>query len=183
MKKIRIYGVILSLLVGVNAFAQQTNSLISKGATITFFSKALLEDIEAKSRQGGSAINVNTGDIIFRVKNVSFQFDKKLMQEHFNENYMESDKFPLSEFKGKIEDSEKISKDGIYKLKVSGTLQIHGVSKAYTTWTTFNVKNSIIKASTNFDVRLADHKITIPSIVGKKIAEVVKVTIDATYGH
>lgn len=169
------------MLVSIKSFAQQGSSLISKGASISFFSSTILEDIEAKSNLAGSAINLKTGDILFRVKNTSFQFDKKLMQEHFNENYMESDKYPLSEFKGRIEDSEKLSKDGNYTLKVSGTLQIHGITKAYSTMAAFNVKNSILTATASFDVRLADHSITIPSVVGKKIAETVKVKIAATY--
>lgn len=181
MNKIHIYSMLLLLLGSKATFAQQTNSFVSKAASISFFSSAPLEDIEAKSNLAGSALNIKTGEIIFRVKITSFQFDKKLMQEHFNENYMESDKYPLSEFKGKIEDCEKLAKDGTYKLNVSGTLQIHGVGKPYSTAATFNVKNGTIKAIAAFDVRLADHKISIPSIVGKKIAEVVKVKIEAAY--
>ncbi|NJI72418.1 YceI family protein [Sphingobacterium kitahiroshimense] len=183
MKKITIYSVFLFLLLSLEGFAQQSSSFISKGASISFFSSAMLEDIEAKSNLAGSALDIKTGDILFRVKNTSFQFDKKLMQEHFNENYMESDKYTVSEFKGKIENSGQLTKDGNYTAKVSGTLQIHGVTKAYATMATFTVKNSIITAAASFDVRLADHKITIPSVVGKKIAEVVKVKINATYKH
>ena len=165
----------------LNVLAQQKTSIISKETNITFFSNAPLEDIEAKSILGASAINLLTGDIIFRVKNTSFQFDKKLMQEHFNENYMESDKYPLSEFKGKIESANKLTKDGNYVLNVTGTLQIHGVSKPYNTKVAFTVKDGTIRAIANFQVKLADHKITIPSIVGKKIAEVIKITVDAMY--
>ncbi len=182
MNKISIFSILfLMISVSIVAFAQQSSTLVSKETSITFFSSAPLEDIEAKSTLGASAINIKTGDMIFRVKNTSFQFDKKLMQEHFNENYMESDKYPLSEFKGKIEGVEKLVNDGNYTLNVKGTLQIHGQTKAYTTAAVFNVKDGIIKAVTNFQVRLADHKITIPSVVGKKIAEVVKIKVDALY--
>jgi hypothetical protein len=181
MNKINIYIIVLLLFASMQVFAQQVTSLVSKETSISFFSHAPLEDIEAKSNLGASAMNIKTGDIIFRVKNTSFQFDKKLMQEHFNENYMESDKYPLAEFKGKIEGAEKLTKDGRYTLNVSGTLLIHGVTKPYTTAALFDVKDRIIKATANFQVRLADHKITIPSIVGKKIAEVVKVKVDAIY--
>ncbi|UIR55632.1 YceI family protein [Sphingobacterium sp. SRCM116780] len=181
MKKINIYFILWFLIGSMEVFAQQNITFTSKDATISFFSSAPLEDIEAKSNLAGSALNISTGDIIFKVKNTSFEFDKKLMQEHFNENYMESDKYPFSEFKGKIEESKKLNDNGNYTLKVSGTLQIHGVNKPYVTLVAFNVKNSVIKTLASFDVRLSDHKITIPSIVGKNIAEVVKVKIDATY--
>jgi len=181
MKKINIYMVLFMMLISVGTFAQQKTYLVSKENSITFISSAPLENIEAKSTLGTSAINLQTGEIIFRVKNTSFQFDKKLMQEHFNENYMESDKYPLSEFKGKVENADKLTKDGNYTLNVTGTLQIHGVTKSYSTKVECTVKNGTIRAISNFQVRLADHKITIPSIVGKKIAEVVKITIDATY--
>jgi polyisoprenoid-binding protein YceI len=182
MNKISIYSILfLMVFGGIAAFAQETSSLVSKETSITFFSSAPLEDIEAKSTLAASAMNIKTGDIIFRVKNTSFQFDKKLMQEHFNENYMESDKYPLSEFKGKIEGVEKLIKDGNYTLNVKGTLQIHGVTKPYTAAAIFNVRAGIIKATASFPVRLADHKIAIPSIVGKKIAEVVKIKVEALY--
>lgn len=181
MNKINIYPVLFILLISMKTLAQQKTSIVSKETSISFFSSAPLEDIEAKSTLGASAMNLQTGDIIFRVKNTTFQFDKKLMQEHFNENYMESDQYPLSEFKGKVESADKLTKDGSYTLNVTGTLLIHGVTKSYSTKAAFTVKDGTIKATSNFQVRLADHKISIPSIVGKKIAEVVKITVDATY--
>ncbi|PUV21784.1 YceI family protein [Sphingobacterium athyrii] len=182
MNKINIYSIFFFMIFGgIAAFAQKTSSLVSKETSITFYSNAPLEDIEAKSTLAASAMNIKTGDIIFRVKNTSFQFDKKLMQEHFNENYMESDKYPSAEFKGKIEGVEKLVHDGNYTLNVKGNLQVHGVTKIYTTAVIFNVKSGIIKANTSFQIRLADHRITIPSIVGKKIAEVVKISVDALY--
>ncbi|HAF35706.1 MULTISPECIES: YceI family protein [Sphingobacterium] len=181
MKKINMYIALFMMLIAMTTFAQQKASFVSKETSITFFSNAPLEDIEAKSTLGASAMNLQTGDIIFRVKNTSFQFDKKLMQEHFNENYMESDQYPLSEFKGKVDNADKLTKDGSYTLNVRGTLLIHGVTKPYSTKATFTVTDGTIKAVANFQVKLADHKISIPSIVGKKIAEVVKITVDATY--
>ncbi|MNK05896.1 Protein YceI [compost metagenome] len=181
MNKINIYIALFMMLISMKTFAQQKASFVSKETSITFFSNAPLEDIEAKSTLAASAMNLQTGDIIFRVKNTSFQFDKKLMQEHFNENYMESDRYPLSEFKGKVESADKLTKDGNYTLNVTGTLLIHGVTKPYSTRAAFIVKDGTLKAVTSFQVKLADHKISIPSIVGKKIAEVVKITVDATY--
>jgi len=159
----------------------QTSSWICKNARVSFFSSAPLEDIEATSEYGASAMNTVTGDIVFKLKNSSFQFDKKLMQEHFNENYMESDKYPISEFKGKINNVNELNKQGKYDLIVSGTLDIHGVSKKYDAKVEFVVQEGMITAKTNIQVRLEDHNIKIPSIVGKKIAEIVKVSLSAVY--
>lgn len=160
-------------------YAQKT--LVAKHAEISFFSNAPLEDIQAISKTAASALNISTGDIVFKVRNTSFEFDKKLMQEHFNENYMESDKYPLSEFKGKIEEPQKLNKNGTYIVDVSGTLLIHGVTKLYQTKAKIIVKDNILSATCRFNVKLADHKIKIPSIVGRNIAEVVNIDISARY--
>lgn len=159
----------------------QTKSWTSKNAQISFFSNAPLENIEASSKTGLSALNTKTGDIIFKVWNKTFEFDKKLMQEHFNENYMESEKYPISEFRGKISDSYKMETDGSYELSVSGTLNIHGVTKLYNTKANIKVANEMVVATCSFNIRLADHKIKIPAVVGKNIAEVVNVKINATF--
>ncbi|QNL49876.1 YceI family protein [Olivibacter sp. SDN3] len=163
----------------LNCRAQQV--LTCQDVLLSFFSSTPLEDIEGTSKTGASVINVSNGDIIFKVKNTSFQFEKKLMQEHFNENYMESEKYPLSEFRGKIEDAEKLAENGVHYLNVSGILTIHGVAKNYRTRAKMTVNNGLITATCSFDVRTADHKIKIPSILVKNIAEVMKVNISANY--
>lgn len=103
------------------------------------------------------------------------------MQEHFNENYMESDTYPVSEFKGKIIDPVDFSKPGTYNVAVKGNLQIHGVTKTYQTQAKITVTANAVTASTAFRVKLEDHKIKIPTIVIAKIAEVVDVKINAVY--
>jgi len=163
------------------AKGQQASILISKDAVLSFYSSAPLEDIEASSRTGASALNLQTGEIIFKVKNSTFEFDKKLMQEHFNENYMESERYPLSEFKGKVQDASKLKNNGQYTLSVTGTLQIHGATRPYTTVGTFDVEGGVVKATATFNVKLDDHKIKIPSLVGKRIADVVQVKVRSTY--
>ena len=150
--------------------------------TINFeASVPLYEEVKAVNRQVAILLEPKTSTFICTVVIKDFRFKLNLMQEHFNENYMESDRYPLSEFKGKVENADKLTKDGSYTLNVTGTLQIHGVTKPYNTKAAFIVKDGTLKAVTSFQVRLADHKISIPSIVGKKIAEVVKITVDATY--
>lgn len=155
--------------------------LISNNAKVSFFSSTVMEDIEGKSATGGSVIDTKSGNIIFKVKNTSFQFKKKLMQEHFNENYMESEKYPVSEFKGTIKEPINLAADGTYKVTIEGNLNIHGVSKAYKTQADLVVSKGTLNASAVFKVKIADHNIEIPKLVFKNIAESVEVRIQATY--
>jgi hypothetical protein len=155
--------------------------LISKNASLSFFSSTVVEDIEATSTTATSALDIKSRNIIFKVSNSSFQFKKKMMQEHFNENYMESEKYPYSEFKGKINDAVDLSKDGNYTVNVAGTLNIHGVTKPYQTKANITVSQGTTTAKATFRVRIADHNIKIPSIVFQNIAEFVDVRVSATY--
>ena len=177
MRKL-IFLIILSLAAHIG-FAQDI--WISKNATVNFFSSTVVEDIEAKSNTGASVINAKSGEIIFKVSNTSFRFPKKLMEEHFNENYMESDKFSYSEFKGKISGAFNTEKDGNYQVTVSGNLSIHGVAKAYSVPATISVSKGTLSAKTVFKVRIADHGIKVPSLVFKNIAETIDVKIQASY--
>jgi hypothetical protein len=160
---------------------QAQQIFLSKNASISFFSSTPAEDIEGKSTTANSALDIKSGNLLFKVSNTSFQFKKKLMQEHFNENYMESEKYPVSTFKGKINEAIDLSKDGSYLVTVNGTLDIHGVSKPYVTKVTLVVDKGIITAKTVFKVKIADHKIEIPSLVFTKIAESVEVRLSAVY--
>jgi polyisoprenoid-binding protein YceI len=177
MKKTTI---ILILLLTHQALRAQ-NILISKSSTISFFSSTVVEDIEAKSSAGSSVLDINSRNVIFKVRNTSFQFEKKLMQEHFNENYIESDKYPFSTFKGNIIDNIDLAKDGTYQVTIKGTLDIHGVTKPYQTKATLIVDKGLINAKTVFKVKIEDHQIKVPSLVFKNIAEYVEVRISALY--
>jgi len=154
---------------------------VSRKAIFTFFSEAPLENIEAKSDQGVSALNTNTGEVYFKVRIRSFQFRKGLMQEHFNENYMESDKYPYAEFKGNIKETFDYKKMGVYPIMINGVLNIHNVSKEYTVKATLEIKDGVIVGQSVFNVRVADHKIKIPRLVFKNIAEVVEVRAFVEY--
>lgn len=177
MKKVFLIAIICLIHFSVNA----QNILISKEAAISFFSTTPVEDIEATSTTPNSVIDIKSRNILFKVSNTSFQFKKKLMQEHFNENYMESDKFPVSTFKGKITDNVDLSKDGTYNVTIDGSLDIHGVTKNYQSKATLVVAKGIITAKTTFKVKIADHGIKVPSLVFAKIAEAVDVRISAVY--
>ena len=155
--------------------------LISKNASLSFFSSTVVEDIEGKSNTATSVLDLKSRNIIFKVANTSFQFKKKLMQEHFNENYMESDKYQFSTFKGKINDDVDLSKDGTYNVTIEGILDVHGVAKSYQSKATLVVSKGTVTAKTVFKVRIEDHQIKVPSIVFKNIAEFVEVRVSAVY--
>ncbi len=169
------------LILVMNGFAKAQNIWSSKNASISFFSSTVVEDIEGKSNTASSALDIKSGNMIFKVYNNSFQFKKKLMQEHFNENYMESEKYPISEFKGRIIEPLDLSKPGSRKVTVEGNLTIHGLSKTYRTTADLVTENGAMTAKAVFKVKIADHNIEIPSLVFKNIAEFVEVRILATY--
>lgn len=161
-------------------FAQDIYSC--RNTTLSFFSATPMEDIDAVTNKGVSALNLKTGAIYFKVAINTFKFKKPLMEEHFNENYLESDKYPSAEFKGKIVDPNlDLRKDGTYNVTVEGTLSMHGVDKVYREKATIVVQDGKQTASAKFNVHLADHKIKIPTIVIKNIAEVIEVTVKAAY--
>jgi polyisoprenoid-binding protein YceI len=146
-----------------------------------YFPTAPLEDIQASSNSGTSVYNPATGDLAFSVNIRSFQFPKSLMQEHFNENYMESDKYPKATFKGKIKEPIDLTKNGSYPVNVTGELDVHGVKQTRTIPGTVVVNNGTVSMSSEFMVKCADHKIEIPTLVFKKIAESIKMNVSATY--
>jgi len=161
-------------------FAQR---YISKNGHIWFYSHTPVEDIEAHNRQVVSILDASTGSIQFSMLIKSFEFKIALMQEHFNENYMESDKHPKAGFKGIVKDIEKIdfNTDGEYPVEVSGDLLIHGVTKPVTTKGTITVAGSAITARAKFIVAPKDYDIKIPSVVENNIAKEIDVSVDVTY--
>lgn len=146
---------------------------------ISFYSKAPLEDIQAVNKDATSIIDVSTRNVAFKVPIKSFQFENKLMQEHFNENYMHSDKYPDGTFTGKIINYIDLKKDGEYEVTVSGKLTIHGVTKDRTIPGKIKIQNKKAIIDCKFDVFLKDHNIEIPTMVVKKIAEKIEVTLHA----
>lgn len=151
----------------------------AKTCNISFFSEAPLENIEAKNSAAKPIFNTNSNELALRVPIKGFMFDKTLMQEHFNENYMESEKYPYSSFKGKINETIDYTKDGTHKVTVTGKLDMHGVEKDRTIPGTLTIKGNEITLNTEYDVKLADHKIEIPKLVFQNISESVKVKMVA----
>ena len=147
----------------------------AQGTETSFFSKAPLEDISAVNRKIGVVLNTATGDVAVKMQMSDFSFPNKLMQEHFNENYLESDKYPTATFRGKIQEPVDFSKPGNYPVTVKGTFELHGVKKERTLPGTLNVQPGKIALTSEFTVALADHRIDIPKLVFQKIAEVISV--------
>lgn len=160
------------------------NAQLYKGkpdaSVISFFSKSPLEDIEATNKKVTVVMKTTTNDIQFAVPMISFKFAKPLMEEHFNENYVESDKFPTCTFKGKINETIDYTKDGEHKVTVKGTLDLHGVTKEIQASGLLVVKGSEISVSSEFKIKVADYNIKVPSLYVQNIAEVVDVKVNAT---
>ncbi len=178
MKKL-ILSVALIVAGYASSIAQDVQS--SKTVNISFYSSAPLEDIEAKTSNGTSVITTTKNEFFFLVPIKSFTFKSSLMQEHFNENYMESDKYADARFSGKVNESIDWKKDGVYNVTVTGKLTVHGVDKDRTIPGTITIKNGIISILTKFDISCKEHGIKIPSMMSEKIAETVAVTVNGAY--
>ena len=155
----------------------------TKTATISFYSETPIENIEATTHQAMSLINSENGEMVFKVQIKTFQFEKALMQEHFNEKYLESDKYPDALFKGQIADIGNVdfNKDGEYKVKVTGQLTIHGVTNDVVADGSITVKGGDVSAEATFPATLADYDINIPGAVRDNIAKVVDIKVNANY--
>lgn len=175
-------GIIIVILLAIFQMTE-AQKLVSRSGHIWFYSHTPIEDIEAHNRQVVSILDPTTGEYAFNLLVRSFEFKKALMQEHFNENYMESDKYPKSIFKGRITNHEKIDfkKDGTYEAMVSGDLTIHNVTRQISATGTIQVKGSTVMAKARFIVTPHDYNIPIPAIVEKNIAKEIEVNIDASY--
>lgn len=153
---------------------------LTRTGHIKFFSSAPLEDIEAHNYKVLSIVDLSKGQIAVDLLIKAFEFEKKLMQEHFNENYMESGKYPKSTFKGTFEVPAglKSMEDGTYELDVTGELSVHGVKKPVDTKATLTVKDGKLTGNVSFGVKVKDHEIKIPKVVVRNIAEEVEVTAE-----
>lgn len=176
MKKTSLF--LILCLTGLVAISQNKYSI--KESKILFFSKSSIENIQAVNKSAIGIVDPTTREFVAKVPIKSFIFDGALMQEHFNENYMESDKFPNATFKGKIEGVFDIAKDGTYPVNLVGKFEMHGVVKERTIPMNMVIKNGVISFNGEFKVKLADHNIEIPKMVAQSVAEVVDVKVSGT---
>ncbi len=142
---------------------------------LSFYSKTPVEDISADNDKVSAAINLDSREIAVSADMKKFEFPNKLMQEHFNENYMESDKYPKAFFKGKLEEDIDLTKAGKQPVTVNGKLKMHGVEKDCMLKGTMESKDGQLLIETAFDVMLVDYNIKIPTAVFMKIAEKIAV--------
>ncbi|MBC7382511.1 MAG: YceI family protein [Bacteroidia bacterium] len=158
----------------VTIAAQNFNTSTGK---VGFYSKTPIEDIAAMNTKVLAVLTAKR-DLAISILNTNFEFHNKLMQEHFNEKYMESEKYPNSTFKGKINEDIDLTKDGEYKVTAAGKLNIHGVEQERTIAGTLIIKGGTIQLLSNFKVKNIDHKIKIPTVVMTKIQDEIEVKVD-----
>ena len=171
------------LLVSIASCALAQNIFITKKGQISFFSKTPLENIDARNNDVASVLNTQTGELAFAVLIKGFHFERALMEEHFNEDYMESDKMPKANFKGKISDfaAVNMAKDGIYPVTAEGELTIHGVTKSIHMPGVITLKDGQLEVVATFKIGPKEYDIKIPSLVADKIAETITVTVNCKY--
>lgn len=179
-------NLIILLTLAVTGFAFAPNAgkkYFTKTGNISFFSATDMENIEAQNHKVTSAFETASGKIQFSVLMKAFEFEKALMQEHFNENYVESDKYPKSSFDGIIENVSEINfaKDGTYKAKVSGNLTIKDRTNKVSTTGTFTVKGTDVTGNAVFKIKLVDYNISVPSVVKKNISEEIEIRVNMNY--
>lgn len=174
MKKWIIVVSVLMIMFEVNA-----QRYITKNGHIKFYSETLMETIEANNQQVNCALDVSTGDFVFKVLMKSFEFEKALMQEHFNENYVESDKYPNATFKGKVVNVKDFdfTSDNTFEVEVDGEITMHGETNKVAEKGTFTVKDGQITGTSTFIIKPEDYSIKIPKTVVDNIAEEIEVTV------
>ena len=180
MKKILLF--LLATFV-INAIHAQ-DKFFTKNGTITIdaTTNASLEVVHAVNRSASAVIDTKTGNLLFVVHMKGFEFQKALMQEHFNENYVESHKYPKADFKGQVQNISSVdfTKDGSYNVTVKGTLTMHGKSNPVETTGSLQVSNGKVVANSTFNVSLKDYNISIPSLVSDKVSKTANIIIDCT---
>ncbi len=178
MKKMCFIFMALLCLQGLNAQVFTT-----RHGQISFFSKTPMENIEALNNEVASALNTQTGEIGFAVLVKSFHFERALMEQHFNETYMESDKMPKANFKGKITQLSAVdfSKDGSYPVTADGEMTIHGVTRKISIPGTIVIKGGLLQVLAKCKVAPKEYNIKIPGLVADKIAASMDVSVDCKY--
>jgi len=178
MKKTILLLAVLAFI--TNAFSQE--KFFTKAGKLSFDATVPKspENIDAVNKTALCVLDTKTGDVQFSCLMKGFEFERALMMEHFNENYVESDKFPKTIFKGVILNNGSInySKDGTYPAKVKGQMTMHGETKEVETEGKIISKSGNIQVIANFNLVFADYKILIPQIVSDKVAKTAKITVD-----
>jgi len=181
MKKISLTLIIF--LMAILAYSQ--GKYLTKEGEINFYSHTALEDITADNKEVASIIDSETGEVIINVRMTAFHFKKRLMEEHFNENYVESEKYPKSTFKGKILNNNAVdyTKMGSYIVEVKGEMTIHGKTNTVNANATIEITDGGLVAKTKFLLNPEDYGIKIPKLVRKNIAENLEISVNMIYSQ
>ncbi len=174
----RLFVIAALIVLAAPAFAQK---YFTRDGKVKFFSDASVEKIEAVNKSATAVLDAATGKMEWKVLIKGFLFEKALMQEHFNENYLESSKYPNATFKGEITNLSEVnfSKDGSYTAKVKGKMNIHGVEKDVETTGAVKVSGTSITIHADFPVKCSDYNIKIEAGKVSNISNEIKVTVDA----
>jgi hypothetical protein len=169
-------------IIAILAFSLNTNAqkYFTKEGEISFYSKAPLEDIEAHNSKATAVMDLESGKMEWAILIKAFQFEKALMQEHFNENYMESSKYPKALFKGSFLNWKTFdtSKDQELLITINGILSIRGKEKEISAPVTLQVKDGKLSGSSTFKVLVEDFDINIPGVVKDNIAKEVEIKVN-----
>lgn len=170
---------LLTLLASGLSLGQTRAQVFStKAGKAHFFSDTPVEDIEATTNKAEAGFLPSTGQVSARIQVNTFTFESALMQRHFNENYLETDKYPYATLEGKLAELTG-TKDGSTTHTLKAKLTMHGVTKEYAIPITIEIKGGVpVRAKGKFPVRLADHNIEIPKIVFQNISEIIDVDVD-----
>ena len=171
--------IVFFLITCSSILANAQNKFFTKTGKIHFNCTGGIEKIEAINNSVTCVIDAQTGKMQFLVQMKGFEFEKALMQEHFNENYAESEKFPKALFSGSISNEKEInlSKDGTFPVKVVGVLNMHGQSKEIQANGTVTIMKGKVNIHSDFIITLSDFKILIPNVVKDKISSTVKISV------
>lgn len=169
--------IMISLLCVISAGQLMAQKYFTRNANVSFYSKTSAETIEAQNSQVLAVINVPAREVAFNLLVKGFLFQKQLMQDHFNEEVIESDKYPKADFTGKIMEEVDLSKPGIYKVHVNGNLSMHGVTKPVTTEATLTVSTNGIKGSSVFKISYDDYHIKLPALLKNTISPTIAITV------
>jgi polyisoprenoid-binding protein YceI len=183
MELTRKTTVIILFLIGITFSSYKISETLyqTKTGKVSFSSDAPLEMIKATSNKLAGVLKIENKSFAFLVQMSGFEgFMNALQKEHFNENYIESDKYPKAKFEGKIIEDVDFSKDGSYKVRAKGKFSIHGVEESKTIKCSLTIKGKEIKVKSKFTILLGDYGIKIPSVVNQKIAEEIIVDINMT---
>ena len=179
----RLGALVLLLGLGSSTSAWAQGKFMTRGGHISFFSASIMEDIEARNDKVAAVFDLTTGQIAFSVPIHEFQFKRTLMQEHFNENYMESDKFPKATFSGQLTNAAQVLKQlpsATQNVEVEGQLTMHGVTHKVLVTGTLQMRDGQLVAFAYFNIAPADFSIDIPLLVREHIAKSVSVRVNLT---